>query len=305
VSEGASIGARAVVIAGVAIGRWALVGAGAVVTRDVADHALVVARHGLALLEDGSHAHGASVAARKVGTFGTAAAFSLNGPKPLSAGEGGFALTDDEEIYYRLLLHGHYNKRCRTEIPVEHPLAAYAVTGMGLKFRIHPLAAAIALDQLSRLDTYLERRRRIAARMLDGLRGLPGLAFPDIPDDVEPAWYGLCLQYRSEELDGLPIEDFTAALHAEGCAELDQPSSTCPLNLHPLFQNSAPLFPDLADWPRYAPGDFPVAEHVHRQTLKLPVWHRDSDVPLADAYVTAFTKVVDSYTHLLRKARTA
>jgi UDP-2-acetamido-3-amino-2,3-dideoxy-glucuronate N-acetyltransferase len=42
VRQGASIGARAVVIGGVTIGRWALVGAGAVVTRDVADHALVV-----------------------------------------------------------------------------------------------------------------------------------------------------------------------------------------------------------------------------------------------------------------------
>lgn len=42
VREGASIGARAVVVGGVAIGRWALVGAGAVVTRDVPDHALVV-----------------------------------------------------------------------------------------------------------------------------------------------------------------------------------------------------------------------------------------------------------------------
>jgi UDP-2-acetamido-3-amino-2,3-dideoxy-glucuronate N-acetyltransferase len=42
VREGASIGARAVVVGGVAIGQWALVGAGAVVTRDVADHALVV-----------------------------------------------------------------------------------------------------------------------------------------------------------------------------------------------------------------------------------------------------------------------
>lgn len=42
VHEGASIGARAVVIGGVTIGRWALVGAGAVVTRDVPDHALVV-----------------------------------------------------------------------------------------------------------------------------------------------------------------------------------------------------------------------------------------------------------------------
>jgi UDP-2-acetamido-3-amino-2,3-dideoxy-glucuronate N-acetyltransferase len=42
VAEGASLGARCVVIAGCAIGRWALVGAGAVVTRDVPDFALVI-----------------------------------------------------------------------------------------------------------------------------------------------------------------------------------------------------------------------------------------------------------------------
>lgn len=42
VREGASIGARAVCVAPVTIGRWASVGAGAVVTRDVPDHALVV-----------------------------------------------------------------------------------------------------------------------------------------------------------------------------------------------------------------------------------------------------------------------
>ncbi|MFC8044045.1 DegT/DnrJ/EryC1/StrS family aminotransferase [Nocardia sp. NPDC057353] len=52
--------------------------------------------YGLQLLEDGSHVHGATVAGRKIGTFGRAAAFSMNGPKPLSAGEGGFVLTDDE-----------------------------------------------------------------------------------------------------------------------------------------------------------------------------------------------------------------
>lgn len=42
VREGASIGAGAIVLPGVTIGSWALIGAGAVVTRDVADHALVV-----------------------------------------------------------------------------------------------------------------------------------------------------------------------------------------------------------------------------------------------------------------------
>ena len=72
----------------------------------------------------------------------------MNGPKALSAGEGGFLLTDDDELYHRALLHGNYNKRCRTEIPVRHPLYRYATTGMGLKFHIHPLAAAIALEQL-------------------------------------------------------------------------------------------------------------------------------------------------------------
>ena len=41
VREGASVGAQAVVVTGVTIGRWALVGAGSVVSRDVPDHALV------------------------------------------------------------------------------------------------------------------------------------------------------------------------------------------------------------------------------------------------------------------------
>lgn len=66
VEEGASIGARAVCVAPVRVGRWALVAAGAVVTRDVPDHALVagvparrvgwVGRYGARLVEqqDGS-----------------------------------------------------------------------------------------------------------------------------------------------------------------------------------------------------------------------------------------------------------
>jgi acetyltransferase-like isoleucine patch superfamily enzyme len=42
IAEGASVGARAVCVAPVRVGRWAMVGAGSVVTRDVPDFALVV-----------------------------------------------------------------------------------------------------------------------------------------------------------------------------------------------------------------------------------------------------------------------
>jgi perosamine synthetase len=152
------------------------------------DHLRKIAdEHDLLLLEDASHAAGASIAGRKTGTFGDTAAFSLNGPKPLSAGEGGFVLTDDDEIFYRVLLHGHYNKRCRNEIPASYDLYPYAVTGMGLKFRVHPLAAAIALSQLTHLDGYLQGRQAIATRMCETLNGLPGIALPHVSDGVAPS----------------------------------------------------------------------------------------------------------------------
>ena len=256
-------------------------------------------RHGLMLLEDASHAHGAAINGRKVGTFGRAAAFSMNGPKPLSAGEGGFVLTNDNETYYRVLLHGQYNKRCRNEIPTTHPLYPFAVTGMGLKLRIHPLAAAIALDQLARLDTYLDARTTMAEVICKELGKLPGIVAPTLPQGVRASWYGLPLIYQSEELDGLPVQRLHEAILAEGCHEADRPGSTCPLNLLPLFQNPQPLLPAFSGDLSYEPGDFPVAEALWRNTIKLPVWHREEDRALVDLYIDAIGKVIANYRDLL------
>jgi perosamine synthetase len=247
--------------------------------------------YGVQLLEDASHAHGAQVGRQKVGTFGSASAFSMNGPKPLSAGEGGFILTDDEYVYYRVLLHGQYNKRCRNEIPSSFGLSRYSVTGMGLKHRIHPMAAAIALEQLEHLDEYLTGRTSCAEQICEALDDLHGIVTPWRNSEIRSSWYGLALLYEEEEL-GPPIERFCEALKAEGCAELDRPGSTCPLNLLPLFQEPGPLFPAYEGKLAYRPGDFPQAEQVHRNTLKLPVWHREEDLPIAMRYVDAIRKVI-------------
>jgi dTDP-4-amino-4,6-dideoxygalactose transaminase len=268
---------------------------------DMTDLSALAEERGLTLMEDGSHAHGATIEGQKVGSFGHVAAFSMNGPKPLSAGEGGFALTDDDEMYYRLLLHGHYNKRCKNEIPAGHPLHRYAVTGMGLKFRIHPLAAAIALDQLDHLDEYLAGRRAIAKHLCTQLAELPGIVVPAVPEGDEPSWYGLPLLYVPSELDGVPVDLFYDALHAEGCAELDRPGSTGPLNLLPLLRDPEPLFPHyrhLRDV-NYGAGQCSVAEAVHKHTLKLPVWHREEDMPLVNQYIEAFHKVTSNHKDLV------
>lgn len=264
------------------------------------DLAAIAKNRDLDLLEDGSHAHGAGHSGQKAGTFGLAGAFSLNGPKPLSGGEGGFVLTDDDDTYYRILTFAHYNKRARDEIPKDHPLAPYAVTGAGLKLRIHPLAAALAHDQLARLDTYLAGREEIAAYLTRELDRTPGLEVAPMPEGVKSSWYALTAVYRSDQLGGLSLGRFHEALVAEGATEFDLPGSTRPLNQLPLYQHPSHLFPGYpAARSRYRPGDFPIAEKAHAHTIKLPVWHREQDLKLAEQYVSAARKVSEHHKELL------
>lgn len=243
----------------------------------------IAARHGLLLLEDASHAFGAIYHGKPAGSLSHAAAISLQGQKTLTGGEGGVVLTDDDEVFYRALMLGHYNKRCRSEIPETHPLHIYATTGMGLKLRIHPLAAALADAHLDHMHDLLAGRRRIAAMMSAGLAGIPGLTLPIVPPNVEPSWYAFVMQYAKCEVS---LTQFHEAALAEGCLELDRPSSTRPLHMHPLFTQPSALF---HRFPAPKSGAFPVAERFHRHSLKLPVWHADEDMALR--YIAAIKKV--------------
>lgn len=255
-------------------------------------------QHGIALVEDGSHAHGAAIGGQRIGTFGSIAAFSTGGSKPLSGGEGGFVLTDDDDLYYRVLLHGQDGSRCRSEIPIDHPLRRYVLTGTGLAHRMHPLAAALTLGQLGELDRRLGGRRQIAARMITELRELPGISVPEVPGRYAPSWYALPLLHRPEELGGLPVDALVAALRAEGCLEAGHPRAPRPLNEHPLFDAPNRLFPNLPEgWPRYRPGQYPRAERRHRNTLTLKVPHNDPE--LADGYIRAFRKVITHHRTLI------
>ena len=253
----------------------------------------------LLLFEDASHAHGAKYKNKLVGTWGNAAAWSLQGQKTVTGGEGGILLTDNEKIYYRALLFGHYNKRCKQEIPQDHPLSKFSITGMGLKLRIHPLAATIAKEQFGHLDDWIAQREEYAKLITDRLSELPGIHPPKEYNDSHPSWYAYVFQYHEEELDGLPVEKFFAALQAEGCSDFDRPGSTCPLNLLPLFQNPSLLFPSYAGKLNYRPGEFPGAESFFQRAVKLPVWCFPSDREIVNAYIKAVEKVIEYHQELL------
>ena len=96
-------------------------------------------RHNLSILEDCSHAHGATDYGKLAGTFGDVACFSLQAYKVISAGEGGILVTKDPRIFERAALLGHFRERRSTTTDADLP---FVETGYGLKNRFHPLAAA-------------------------------------------------------------------------------------------------------------------------------------------------------------------
>ncbi|MGW9047350.1 hypothetical protein ACWGQL_33080 [Streptomyces lydicus] len=98
----------------------------------------------------------------------------------------------------------------------------------------------------------------------------------------------------------MPLDRFLAALVAEGATEFDRPGSTRTLNQLLLYQHPSPLFPGYPNTrSRYREGDFPVAEKAHAHTIKLPVWHREQDLKLAEQYVSAARKVSEHHKELL------
>jgi dTDP-4-amino-4,6-dideoxygalactose transaminase len=249
------------------------------------DKILSIAKEkGIILLEDCSHAHGATYNGKKVGTFGEAAVFSIQGQKTLTGGEGGVLLTDHEEIYYRSLLLGHHNKRCHQEIPTEHPLSKYSTTGMGLKFRIHPLAAAIANEQLDNLDKILSGRRKFAHHIYEKLDGLKEIKLPKVPPFVQPSWYALTFSFIGNS-SGLSDADFYRNVKERGAYEIDRPKSTCPLYWLPLFRTPSELFPFYQKKFRYSKNEFLNAEKLYRSLFKIPVWHQEKDFDTVEYYI--------------------
>jgi perosamine synthetase len=158
----------------------------------------IARRNGLAVVEDAAQAHGACYRGRMAGTLGDSAAFSLNGSKHLSAGEGGLFVTDDEDAIRtarRLAIFGEDVPRMSAA-----QYRAYRSHMVGWNYRGHELTAALARSQLTRLDRFVRTAQRNAALLNAALADYPGLRAPHVPDDRSCVFYRYRIVLNREEL---------------------------------------------------------------------------------------------------------
>jgi dTDP-4-amino-4,6-dideoxygalactose transaminase len=140
--------------------------------------------HDIALIEDVAHAPSATLAGRKLGTWGLAGAFSFFSNKVLSVGEGGLLCTDSDEVAdfarsrrSHAMTSGTWDRhRGRTD--------TYDVVGLGYNYRIDEPRAALLLSRLQRLEEDIARRRELALRYRGLLAQIEGIIVPFEDADV-------------------------------------------------------------------------------------------------------------------------
>ena len=148
-------------------------------------------RHGLLLVEDAAHAHGASEGAVRVGAIGDATAFSFYPTKLLGAlGDAGAVTTDDEHLALMVRQLRCYGQGW----PLSDAVA------IGPNSRLDELQAAVLRGRLAELWSRLQRLRVLGRRYRDALQSSPELGLPRPPGDhQEPAWHQFVVTHRCRD----------------------------------------------------------------------------------------------------------
>jgi dTDP-4-amino-4,6-dideoxygalactose transaminase len=127
--------------------------------------------HGLAVIEDAAHAHGASLNGRALGTWGDVGCFSFFSNKNLATGEGGMLVTDRDDIAEKVRSLRSHGMTTLTWDRHQGHAYSYDVIALGNNYRIDEIRSAIGLVQLGKLSRNNARRKTITEHYREGLKG--------------------------------------------------------------------------------------------------------------------------------------
>jgi len=247
---------------------------------DLAPIIEIARRHGLIVIEDACHALGAEYGGRRVGSIADMTVFSFHPVKHITTGEGGMVTTSDAkfaETLRRFRNHGiSSDARQRQSAGQWH----YEMVLLGFNYRLPDIVCALGLQQLTKLDANLARRREIAAIYTAAFREIPGVITPSVRGDVNPAWHLYPIRLDLEKLTADRAQVFRA-LRAEN---IGVNVHYIPVHLHPYYRERF----------GFQGGEFPLAEDAYARLISLPMFHAMTGQDVQDV-IAAVTKVLSSY----------
>ena len=236
-------------------------------------------KHNLLVIEDGAHALGASYKGKKIGSIADMTCFSFHPVKPVTTGEGGMIVTDNEELYRKLVLyrsHGitrdkdmmqRYEEQLQQSSDPALQEAADMLRGdvidpggwyyqqleLGYNYRITDISCALGASQMDKLDRFLERRRQIAKKYDEAFADIPQIKTPWQQEGCQSGWHLYMIQTmersRREVFDGLRQAGIGVNVHY------------IPVYRHPYYQRNG-----------YAGVHCLNAEAFYERAISLPIF---------------------------------
>jgi UDP-4-amino-4,6-dideoxy-N-acetyl-beta-L-altrosamine transaminase len=217
--------------------------------------------YGFKIIEDASHAIGASYNKVKVGscTYSDITIFSFHPVKIITTAEGGMALTNSKDIanrMFRLRTHGITNDQMKMKQRPQDEIWNYQQIELGFNYRMNDIQAAIGLNQMKRLDEYVKRRHEIAKYYDTELKNLP-LTIPWQSPNAYSSYHLYPILIKNN-LDNKTQKQVYNELRENEIA----------VNLHYIPVHRHPYYENLG----FKRNDFPIAEKFHREAISIPIY---------------------------------
>ena len=221
--------------------------------------------YGFRILEDASHAIGASRNGEPVGScrWSAVTVFSFHPVKIITTGEGGMALTNDDGLAERMAMlrsHGITREASRFVDASQGPWY-YEQQMLGFNYRMTDIQAALGVSQLARLGDYIERRNVLARRYDQALKDLP-LELPNVQAENRSAFHLYVVRLVPKATDKVHLQVFEL-LRQRGIG----------VNLHYMPVHLQPYYRKLG----FEPGQYPEAEAHGQKAITLPMYSALTD----------------------------
>ena len=222
-------------------------------------------RYGFKLLQDGSHATGASLNGTPMGAdWADLSVFSFHAVKVVTTAEGGMVTTRDAAmatLLQRLRSHGMVREAADMLTPPDGPWS-YEQQLLGYNYRMTELQAALGRSQLRRLPEMQARREALATRYDQILAELP-LRLPPRREGAQSAWHLYAVELDDTAMTATTRKAVFEGLRAQGIG----------VQVHYIPIHTQPYYQALG----FKPGDFPAAEDYYARTISLPLFPAMTD----------------------------
>lgn len=158
----------------------------------------IAREHGLIVIEDGAHALGSVYKGKRVGSLSDMTTFSFHPVKPITTGEGGMIVTDNEDFYKNMILfRSHGITRDDSMMTRNDGPWFYQQFDLGYNYRITDIQCALGCSQMKKLDRFLARRKEIVARYNEAFADCDNIITPYQLSDTESGWHLYIVQVKN------------------------------------------------------------------------------------------------------------